>query len=74
MCVCMYVCIFIKLHITAQSGPVISTHSMLLHVTHLGVTYRKHIVGWKCACTQLRLLSPLRPLTAGTVKLVCRNK
>ena len=47
---------------------------MLLHVTHLGVTYRKHILGYKCACTQLRrLLPPLRPLSAGTVKLVSRR-
>ena len=42
-----YVCtwyVIIKLHITAQSGPVIP-HSMLLHVTHMGVPYRKHILG-----------------------------
>ena len=27
MYVCMYVCIFIKLHITAQSGPALSSES-----------------------------------------------
>ena len=48
----MYVCIFIKLHITAQSGPV-TTYSMVLNVTHLGVIYRKHILGKKYVCMYL---------------------
>ena len=42
VCVRMCVCVFIKLHITAQSGPVIYS---FLYATHLGVTYRKHILG-----------------------------
>ena len=32
----------------------------LLHVTHLEVTFREHILGWKCACIQTQLFSPLR--------------
>ena len=43
MCVCI-MCLFVELHITAQSGPVIYS-SLLLLVTHLGFTYRKHVVG-----------------------------
>ena len=39
----MYVCIFIELHITVQSGPVIYSFYALLHVTHLGVTYPVNI-------------------------------
>ena len=53
VCVCVRASVFIKLHITMQSGPVInSSYATVLHVTHLclGVTFREHILGWKCAC------------------------
>ena len=65
-CVYMFVCILIKLDITSQSGPVsYSFYGTVLYVIHRGVTFRKHIFGWKCACIQPHLLSPLRRLPAG---------
>ena len=38
---CVFVCVFVKLHATERSGPVIySLYAIVLHVTHLGVTSR----------------------------------
>ena len=55
-------CVFIKVHMTAHSGPVlivigsinacVCIHYMLLYVTHPGVTFRDHIFWWTCACIQ----------------------